>query len=258
MQDHQLIRCPEFVAHRGYPRHYPENTLVGLEAAVLAGARYVEFDVQLSAEGVPVLMHDGDVGRTAGVVGRATEISLAQLRALDVGERARLGDRFADTRIATVAEVAALLTTWPGVTAFVDVKPESLERFGTAFTVDQVLAALGPARPQCVFTCGEIDAIAAARGRGVTAVAWVIADIDDDTRAQALELAPPYLFCAAYRLPPEPIRLWPGPWRWVIYDVNRAQDALRLAQRGAHLIETMAIGEMLGAADRGEEAPHVA
>jgi glycerophosphoryl diester phosphodiesterase len=258
MSEHQLVRVPEFIAHRGYPRHYPENTLAGLEAALQAGARYVEFDVQLSADGVPVLLHDDDLARTAGVEVAVTDLPLSQLRALDVGERHRLGDQFAGTRITTVVEAANLLSAWPEVTVFVDVKPHSLERFGTAFMVDQVLAALGPARAQCVFTCGELDAIAEARRCGVTAVAWVIIDVRARTRARALELAPPYLFCAAHRLPPDLDPLWPGPWRWAIYGVDRADEAQALADRGARMIETMAIGELLGDAERPGEAPHVA
>ena len=38
------------IAHRGYPAHYPENTLIGLEAAIKAGAERIEFDIQLSAD----------------------------------------------------------------------------------------------------------------------------------------------------------------------------------------------------------------
>ena len=49
------MRIPELVAHRGYPQHYPENTLIGIEAAITAGARFIDVDVQLSADRVPVL-----------------------------------------------------------------------------------------------------------------------------------------------------------------------------------------------------------
>ena len=45
--------CPQLIAHRGYSECYPENTLVGLEAALSAGANCVEFDVQFSSDGVP-------------------------------------------------------------------------------------------------------------------------------------------------------------------------------------------------------------
>jgi glycerophosphoryl diester phosphodiesterase len=258
MSDRQLVRHPEFVAHRGYPRHYPENTLIGLEAALHVGAAYVEFDVQLSADGVPVLLHDRDLARTAGVEAAVTALGLSQLKALDVGERRRLGDRFAGTRIATVAEVANLLSARPDVTVFVDVKPHGLRRFGTAFVVDQVLAALGPARPQCVLTCARLDVIAEARRRGATEVAWVLREFSERARALALKLAPPYLFCSARRVPRDSGPLWPGPWRWAIYGVERADTARRFAERGAQLIETKAIGELLGDTARPGEAPHVA
>jgi len=46
------------VAHRGWQRRYPENTLPAIKGALDAGARYIEVDVQLSADGVPVLFHD--------------------------------------------------------------------------------------------------------------------------------------------------------------------------------------------------------
>jgi glycerophosphoryl diester phosphodiesterase len=207
---------------------------------------------------VPVLLHDEDLARTSGVAGIVTELSLVRLQALDVGERGRLGDRFAGTRISTLADVAALLNAWPDVTAFVDVKPQSIARLGCAFTVGQVLEALGPARSQYVFTCSDADAIVEARGRGVASLAWVLADLSDETRARALELAPQFLFCEAALLPAAADPLWPGPWRWAIYGVDRSEDALQLAQRGAHLIETMAIAELLGDPGLPGEAPHVA
>ena len=49
---------PAIVAHRGYTGRYPENTLLSLAAAVSYGARFLEFDVQLTRDGVPVLCHD--------------------------------------------------------------------------------------------------------------------------------------------------------------------------------------------------------
>ena len=59
----------ELVAHRGYPRHYPENTLIGIEAAIRAGAAYVEVDIQLSSDQVPLLYHDSDMQRLSGKPG---------------------------------------------------------------------------------------------------------------------------------------------------------------------------------------------
>lgn len=66
--------------------HAPENTLLGIRRALELGADGVEIDVQLCADGAPVLLHDALLERTtdgAGAVGAAT---VAQLRALDAGE----------------------------------------------------------------------------------------------------------------------------------------------------------------------------
>ena len=75
------MHLPELVAHRGYTLHYPENTLVGLEAAIKAGARYLEVDVQLSADKVPVLFHDRNLQRLCGVGGQVHEFPQQRLRA---------------------------------------------------------------------------------------------------------------------------------------------------------------------------------
>lgn len=53
------------IGHRGYPARYPENTVASLLAALLAGADGVEFDVRLSRDGVPVLLHDETTARVA-------------------------------------------------------------------------------------------------------------------------------------------------------------------------------------------------
>jgi glycerophosphoryl diester phosphodiesterase len=61
-----LEHHPLVVAHRGASATYPENTLEAFDAAVSAGAPVVEFDVRLSSDAVPVVIHDADVSREAG------------------------------------------------------------------------------------------------------------------------------------------------------------------------------------------------
>lgn len=45
------------IAHQGYARRYPENSMLGIRAAIDAGARWIEVDVQMSDDGVLVLHH---------------------------------------------------------------------------------------------------------------------------------------------------------------------------------------------------------
>ncbi|MGB4916244.1 MAG: glycerophosphodiester phosphodiesterase family protein, partial [Propionicimonas sp.] len=67
-------------AHRGARRQAPENTLPAFRRAVELGAEGVEFDVQLSADGIPVVIHDETLDRTTDGHGRVVDHTLAQLR----------------------------------------------------------------------------------------------------------------------------------------------------------------------------------
>jgi glycerophosphoryl diester phosphodiesterase len=76
---------PVIVAHRGAPISHPENTLSSFEAAIELGARIVELDVRVSADGVPVVMHDPTVDRTTDGSGSVNELTAAQLARLNAG-----------------------------------------------------------------------------------------------------------------------------------------------------------------------------
>ena len=69
----------------------PENTVEGFRSALAAGAEAVEFDVRLTADGVPVVVHDADVSRTTDGEGLVHELALADIRRLQVrGENAEM------------------------------------------------------------------------------------------------------------------------------------------------------------------------
>ncbi len=238
----------ELVAHRGYAARYPENTRESLAAAVRAGARFLEFDVQLSADGVPVLLHDVTLERTAGRPGSVFELSAAQLSRIEVNETARFGPAFSGVRIPLLQDVVADLATWPGVTAFVEIKPESLVRFGIGYMLDRVLEALAPVLGACVVISFSDQAVAEARRRNGCEIGWAIEHWSEESCETATELAPDYLFCNYRKFPPLPAPLWPGPWRWVAYEVTTLDVANTLVRRGVDLLETMAIVELAAAA----------
>lgn len=68
------------VAHRGASVELPENTLVAFDRAVERGADAVEFDVRLTADGVPVVLHDPDLDRTTDAAGPVRARTLQELR----------------------------------------------------------------------------------------------------------------------------------------------------------------------------------
>lgn len=95
------------IAHRGYSAVAPENTLAAFDAALLAGARAMEFDLQETAEGTPVVLHDYRLDRTTDGNGRAKEFPLARLLALDAGSW--FSPDFTGERIPTLEEALAHL-----------------------------------------------------------------------------------------------------------------------------------------------------
>ena len=73
--------------HRGDSYSHWENTMPAFAAAMASGADMLETDVRLSADGVPVLMHDETVDRTTNGTGLVKELTFAQLRALNAGDK---------------------------------------------------------------------------------------------------------------------------------------------------------------------------
>lgn len=94
---------PIIFAHRGASAHAPENTLAAFEMALAHGAEAIELDAKLSADGHVVVIHDATVDRTTDAHGRVSDISLADLRALDAG--VFFAEKFRGQKIPMLEEV---------------------------------------------------------------------------------------------------------------------------------------------------------
>ena len=78
------MREPLIIGHRGASAVALENTIAAFEAAIAAGADGVEFDVRLSRDGVPVIIHDDTLSRTHGVRRRVVDLTAEELRSVGV------------------------------------------------------------------------------------------------------------------------------------------------------------------------------
>lgn len=107
----QLHQSPGvlWTAHRGASFDEPENTLIAFERAVTAGADFIEFDLRMSRDGVPVVLHDPTIDRTSDGCGRPEDWTLSELRKRNFswfrhGERASR-PHYAECPIPTFEEV---------------------------------------------------------------------------------------------------------------------------------------------------------
>ena len=237
-----MTDTPLLVAHRGHAALWPENTLEALDDAVAAGARWVEVDVQLCADGVPVLLHDADLERVSGRAVQVFDLVAAELAELPIGEPARFGARFASLRAPTLEAFAAWLAGQPEVTAFVEMKVESIERFGRNAMVNACMQTMAPVRGRWAPISFDYETLALAADAGAPELGWVVRGFDPGVAARARALPARWLFCNHTRLPAGPLPA--GPWDWVLYEVGDATTARALMARGAGWLETMAIGAL--------------
>lgn len=234
----------QLVAHRGNARECPENTVPAFRSALELGVRHLELDVQLSADGVPVVLHDATLRRTTGRAGRVFALTAAELTRIEAAETRRLGDRHRGTTIPLLTDVLHLVDDRPDVTVFVEIKSESVKRFGLDDVVGPVVKTCAPWRTQCVTISFDLAAITRARELGATSIGWVLSDLRERTRLTCEALRPEYLFVDRKKLP-RTGALWRGSWRWVVYEVDSQPLARALAARKVEFIETMAVREMI-------------
>lgn len=246
-------RFLHLVAHRGDAAGHPENTLPAFEAALELGVRFIEVDVQLAANGVPVVLRDALVA-DEGVLQSVGELTAAEISQTDASEPHRFGEKFKGTRVPRLVDVLSLLTKRPETTVFVTIGRASLAQFGPDQVSAHVAEALRPFRARCIVVSSDLPVVHRARQTAGFPIGWVIPAFDTHTRIKCEALQPEYLFCDRAILPEAAsASLWRGPWRWVVRDVPTLDVALGLAARGADFVAT-ADARSLGEAMRAHAA----
>ena len=235
---------PDLVAHRGYASRFPENTVPALAAAIEAGARFVEVDVQLSSDGHPFLFHDRTLERMCGAAGAVHARTRAELSSLACGEAAKFGQRFADVRIADLAGLVELLLAHPGVFAFVEAKRASIEAFSASKVLDAILPVVEAVADRVALISFSLPFLATARKRTRLPLGAVFDSWRERETKEAKDLATEFVFCDVEGLPSSG-SLETGGARLAVYEVADPALALTVAGRGAELVETFAIAEMI-------------
>ncbi len=154
---------PPVIGHRGAAAYAPENTLAGLRQAKALGCRWVEFDVRLTADSQPILLHDNRLERTTNGRGRVSALPLAAVRRYDAGQW--FHSSFAGERVPTL-EQALMLLVELGLGANVELKAARGKEAATGAVVAELLARSWPADPaHLLISSFQRAALAAARDR---------------------------------------------------------------------------------------------
>jgi len=229
-----MTGMPLIVAHRGYSKIAPENTLAAYEAAIKAGAPAAECDVCVTSDGHVVLSHDATIDRCTDGTGSISQMTLAQVQSVDAG--AWKDDAYAGQTIPTLRQ--ALELTEGRLHLIVEVK-----QAGAARQVAEVIGQM-QAIDECTIisfnldTCGQMR-----RVEPRLAVGWLTGGLkaEDDGQASdlihtALSANVQFLDVAANGIPPELMRRADlsgvTVWTWTVNSPDLVRHMAGLGVKG--------------------------
>jgi glycerophosphoryl diester phosphodiesterase len=234
----------EWIAHRGDPFRFPENSLAGYHSAIAAGANYIETDIHLTEDEVPVLSHDDSLDRIAGISASLFDLTYQQLQQIPAGHPERFGERFKTTRIPSLDQFVELLCDYPRVTAFIEIKRKSLYHFGRERCLKAVMQRVAPVQSRLCIISFDLQVMTDVMREHTVRGGWVLSQWDEQSRKQAEALSPDYLFVNISKLPTGHEAVWPGGWQWVLYNIDDAATRDHYLSRGFSFFETNQIANM--------------
>lgn len=227
---------PRTLAHRGGGTLAPENTLAALRCGLAYGYRAVEFDVMLASDGVPVVVHDPELGRTVAGSGHVNDYTAAQLGAMEAG--AWFGPQFAGEGVPTLDAVVAYCKAqriWMNI----EIKPAPGVDVATGAAVaratrDYFAKGIAAGELLPLLSSFSITALEAARQAAPElARGWLVEAIPSDWEQKAKELDVLAIHCDHQQLTPELAReVKAAGYGLFCYTVNTPERASELLAWG--------------------------
>ena len=244
-----MIDSSKLVAHRGDPYLFPDNTLIGIRSAARKGAVWVEVDIQYTADFIPVLYHDPDLGKVSGDPRELITTKWEDVKSLSASHPERFGDKFDSNPISRFTKLLDLLADWPEIRIFVELKSASINHFGVDRVIHDIVKKINDAncRDQIAAIISKHDlAMEAVRAQSDIPIGWVVSDYDEVNRDRAQQLNFDYLFIKNSRFNAWQQGLPRQSERRVVYTINDLETAHDLLKTGADMIETDLIGKLIG------------
>ncbi len=232
------------VAHRGYQKKYPENTLLAYEKAIEAGVFSIETDILLSADKQAVLYHDPTLKRVSACKGRVDALTLAELTHTPAFEPRRLGQTYSSQCITPLSELVELLQAHPQVTAYIEVKGEAIKFAGAGETYASISGCLAPVASQCFIISFDHDFMVFVRAKGWERCGVVIKRWKD-LKSEKLEAIKPETVFINYQKIPTKADLNKLDFELVVYEIDESALANKWLARGASKVESFDIGGLI-------------
>jgi glycerophosphoryl diester phosphodiesterase len=228
-----MLQLPKVIGHRGAAAYVAENTLESFREARRRGATWVEADIALTADGVPIVMHDDSLKRTTGIDRLVAETRRADLPA----------------EVPTFEEAIAC---WGevGLGCNVEIKPTQGREAETARAVVETLRRCWPAHlPQPLLSSFKDASLAAARAAAPEfARALLVGRVEDDWPQRAAAVAAGGINADGKRLTAvQAVEIRRAGYALGVYTINDGDVAKALVGMGAQCIITDAPDVILAA-----------
>lgn len=161
------MTSPLIIGHRGASAVAPENTMAAFREAIAVGADGIEFDVRLTRDRVPVVIHDSTLRRTGDLPQRIADLSLMEIARVDVGSWFARKNKlppgsFANETIPSLAELFSLFES-TAATLYLEMKCDSAREYGPLAEACCALIAERDIRDRVLIECFQLPALAIVR-----------------------------------------------------------------------------------------------
>ena len=243
------FNASQLVAHRGYRFKYPENTKLSLLKAIEAGAIFIELDVQFSRDKLPIIYHDCNLLRVSGKNKSVFDINRSSLITETASESDRLGQTFQLETISPLEDLVSILTQNPAVTAFVELKDESISHCGREEMINKTAEILYEVAENTVIMSFDYQLCLKAREISWPQVGVVLERWSDLNCEIINQIEPDYIFVDQEMIPRDcdlkSCELLQKS-NLVAYEIDDIQIGNNLLERGVDILETYEIGKFLG------------
>jgi glycerophosphoryl diester phosphodiesterase len=219
-----MLQLPKVIGHRGAASYAPENTLESFREARRRGAQWVEIDVKLTADSVPIVMHDSSLKRTMGVDRLVAETKAADLPTDVPGF---------EQAIACFREL--------GLGCNVEIKPCEGREAETARVAVETLRRCWPAQlpPPLLSSFAEVSLAAARQAAPEFDRAILLGEIRDDWHARAAAVEAKGVNTTGAKLTaPRAVEIRKAGYTLSVYTINDGDVARALVGMGVHCVIT--------------------
>ena len=170
-----MIKLPQIIGHRGACAYAPENTLASIQSAADMGIEWVELDVKLTADDVPIIFHDDNLIRITDHDALVKDVPYSAIKELDAGSW--FADSFVDEKIPTLEEAVELIIEL-GLGLNLEIKPCAGREVETAQIALDYLARIWDDHDKIIIS--SFNEVSLETAADMLAGDWALAYLIDD------------------------------------------------------------------------------